>query len=250
MLTQYQTRTKQLLQNPSAPTSLYSNSDLTTWINQARGQLAGEAECIRVLGTISTSLATRNYSFSSLNLGVAATTGVRGAIHVRSIRYAVASGFQWIAPRPWEWFELYYLNNPVPDSGPPTDWSQYAQGSAGTSTGSSASGSFFINPLPDMLYTLTCDCVCYPIDLVDDTTVEALPFLWTDAVAYFAAYLALLSSQTNARRADAEAMFSYYQTFTQRARQFSNPSLLRSQYAQAADMTLTAKLGLQKSAGG
>ena len=143
-----------------------------------------------------TIVGTRNYNFSSLNLGVSATTGIQGAIHVRSIRYALASGFQWVAPRPWEWFEFYYLNNPVPSSGPPTNWAQHRQGSAGTGTGSGATGTFYLDAIPDVIYTLHCDAVCYPIPLVDDTTVEALPYLWTDAVPYFAAYLALLSSQT------------------------------------------------------
>jgi hypothetical protein len=250
LLTAYLNATRRLLQNPSsASTQLYSDADLTTYINTARGQLAGEAECIRVLATIPTILVIRNYSFASLNIGVPATTGIQGVIHVRSIRYAVASGYQWIAPRAWEWLEFYYLNNPVPDTGAPTDWAQYGQGSSGQSTGSSASGSFFLTPLPDQIYTLTCDCVCYPIALVNDATVEAIPYLWTDAVPYFAAYLALLSAQTNARRADAEAYFGYYTTFLNRARQFSNPSVLRGNYEQSVDITATNKLGLQSKGG-
>lgn len=239
-LTAYLTQTRRLLQNPAAPPGLYTDANLTDWINSARGQLAGESESIRVLGTISTVLTQRNYNFTALNLGVSATTGVQGALHVRSLRYAVASGYQWIAPRTWEWFELYYLNNPVPDSAAPTSWAEYAQGQT---------GSFFVDPLPDLIYTLTADTVCVPIPLVDDTTVEAIPYPWTDAIPYFAAYLALLSSQTNARRADAEAYFSYYQTFVQRARQFSNPSLLRGNYEQSVDLTMQSKLGLGKAAG-
>jgi hypothetical protein len=237
MLTSYQTATQQLLQNPKSPTTLYATSDLTGWINTARGQLAGEAECVRVLGTISTILNTRNYNFTSIN--VSGTAGVQGVLHVRSMRYFVASGYQWVAPRQWEWFELFDLNNPVPGSGPPREWAQYAQGQG---------GSFFVDQLPDQIYQLTLDTVCVPISLVDDTTVEAIPYPFTDAVPYFAAYLALLSAQMQSRRADAEAYFGYYQTFLQRARQFSNPSLLRSQYEQAADPTMQAKLG-QKAGG-
>ena len=226
---------------PSDPTLPAAPTDLTGWINTARSQLAGEAECVRVLGTIPTILNVRNYNFASINTGVAATTGVQGALHVRSMRYAVASGFQWVAPRAWEWFELYDLNNPVPGACPPREWAQYGQGQT---------GSLFVDLLPDQIYTLTLDCVCVPIPLVDDTTVEAIPYPFTDAVPYFSAYLALLSAQMGARRADAEAMFGYYQTFTQRARQFSNPSLLRGNYEQSADPTMQAKLGLQKQAGG
>lgn len=238
MLNTYLTRTRQLLQNPStASTQLYPDADLTGYINQARGQLAGESESVRAFGTISTVLTQRNYNFASLTF---TASGIQGALNVRSLRYAVASGFQWVAPRAWEWFEQYYLNTPVPKSGAPTSWAQYSQGQT---------GSFFVDPLPDMVYRLTTDSVCVPIPLVDDTTFEAIPFPWTDAVAYFAAYLALLSAQTQARRADAEAYFSYYQTFLGRARQFANPSLLRGNYEQSTDPTMQSKLGLGKVAG-
>lgn len=248
MLTAYQDQTRRLLQNPPAPTSLYTDANLTAWINIARGQAAGEGECIRVIGTIATTIGQRNYNFSSLNTGVAATNGVRGAIHVRRISYNVGDGQQWITPRNWEWFDLYCMNNPVPTNGPPTTWSQFGQGSAGTSTGSGSSGSFYLDPPPDLVYTLNCDCVCYPIALVDDSTVEAIPYLWTDSVPFFAAYYALLSSQTSTRQADAARMFEAYQTFMQRARQASNPSVNRYLYQQERDPTMIAKLGLQSKA--
>ncbi len=252
MLTAYLARTTQLLQNPAAPTVLYSTSDLTSYINQARGQLAGEAECVRYLGTLTTTIDQRNYNFSSISTGTASVTGVAGVIHVRSVRYAVGDGYQWVTPRAWPWFELYHLNNPVPDSGPPNDWAQYSQGGSGIGsitgigTGTMISGSLFLDPIPNLAYVLTCDAVCYPQALTADTDVEAIPYIFTDAIPYFAAYLALLSSQNNARMADAERYFGYYSTFLQRARTFSNPSVLRGQYEQAVDQTQINKLGLQQ----
>lgn len=250
MLTAYQTQTRNLLQNPSAPTTLYDTTSINSWINIARGQAAGEGECIRAIGTLDTTIGQRNYNFSSLNTGVAATTGVRGVIHVRRISYDVGDGEQWITPRNWEWFDLYCMNNPVPVNGPPTTWSQFGQGSAGTSTGSGASGSFYLDPPPDLAYTLNCDCVCYPITLALDADVEAIPYLWTDAIPFFAAYYALLSSQTSTRQADAARMFEAYTTFVQRARQASNPSVNRYLYQQERDPTMIAKLGLQSKANG
>lgn len=243
MLTAYLNRTRQLLQNPSAPTSLYSDSDLTSWINVARGQVAGESEGIRIIGTISAVVGQQSYNFSSINLGVSATTGVQGVIHVRRISYTTGGGQKWITPRAWEWFDFYHLSNTVPVNAAPTSWSQYGQGSAGTGTGSGASGSFYITP-PDSTYTLNCDCVCYPIALVNDATVEAVPYLWTDAVSYFAAYLALLSAQTGQRQADAERMLARYTEFTERARKFSNPSVNRYIYQQAGDPTQANKIGI------
>ena len=249
-LTAYETNLANLLQLPGAPTSLYPTATLDNWINIARGQLAGEGECIRSIGTISTVVGQRQYNFSSLSFGASATTGIQGAIHVRRISYNVGSGTQWIPPREWEWFDLYHLNNPVPVNGPPGVWAQYAQGAATPAAGSSASGSLYIDPPPDTVYTLNCDCVCYPILLVNDSTVEAIPYLWTDAITFFAAYYAFLSSQTGARAADAERMYGYYKEFLNRARQASNPSVNRSQYEQAPDPASINKLGVQQNARG
>ena len=250
MLATYQQNTQDLLQLPAAPTLLYPLPSLTRWINLARGQLAGESECIRYMATISTVVGQRNYNFSALNTGVAATTGISGAIHVRSITYNLGTGMSRLVPRNWTWFAQYYLNNPNPIKGAPQRWAQFGQGSAGTSTGSASSGSFYLDPPPDAIYTLNCDCVCYPLALADDTTVEAIPYLWTDAVPFFSAYYALLSSQTNARQADAERYFKIYETYVERARAASNPSVLRWQYEQAADPVQGNKIALQKAQGG
>jgi hypothetical protein len=247
VLNAYLAATQNLLQSPGAPTTLYSTANITTWVNTARGQLAGEAECVRRIATVTTTVGTRNYNFSSITIG---DTSVAGVLHVRRISYNVGTGQKWFRPRAWEWFDLFHLNNPVPVNGPPEVWSQYGQGSAPSGTGSGASGSFYLDPPPDLVYTLNCDCVCLPIALVDDTTVEALPYPWTDAVPYFAAYLALLSSQTSARVADAERMFGYYTTFMQRARQFSNPSVNRGQYEQSPDPTSMTRLGLVQKGNG
>lgn len=252
-LTLYLTRTKQLLQNPyTAATQLYSDSDLTGWINEGRGQIAGEGECIRVQGTMSTTPDLRFYPFSDINLGTSSLTGVDGAIHVRQISYAVGEGQQFVYPRNWEWFALYNLNNPVPQAGPPYEWSQYKQGAAATNSGgtpSDFSGSFYLDPPPDIAYSLTLDCVCYPIVLTDDNTTEAIPYLWTDAIPYYAAWKALLSSQTSARTQDAERMFNYYTMYMERARKAANPSVNRYLYQQSPDPTMIAKLGMQQKTG-
>jgi hypothetical protein len=193
----------------------------------------------------------RNYNFSSITLGA---SGVQGVLHVRRLMYNVASGQKFITPHQWEWFDLYHMNNPVPVNGPPANWAQYGQGGSGQGSitgigsGTMDSGSFYLDPLPDLVYTLNCDCVCYPIALASDTDVEAIPYLFTDAVPFFAAYYALLTAQMNARLADAERMFNYYQTFLQRARQASNPSVNRTIYQQADDPTRLSKLGFQKAA--
>lgn len=250
MLDAYLTQTRRLLQLPAAPVTLYSDANLTAYINTARGQLAGEAECIRKIGTVTAIINQRAYNFSAINLGVSATTGIDGAINVRRVAYIIANGQKWIPPRAWEWFDLYCLNNVVPTAGAPERWSQYGQGAAPGSTGSGNGGSLYLDPPPDIGYTLSLDCTCYPIALANDATVEAIPYLWTDAVPYFAAYYALLSSQTQARMADAMKYLEIYTQFVKRARVASNPSVGRWQYSQAQDPPQAAKLGLQRSATG
>lgn len=250
MLTAYQTRTAQLLQNPAAPTPLYATADLTSYINQARLQLAGEAVCVRSQSPVSTVAGQPQYSFSAVNLGTPATTGIQSVLNISNIRYTVGAGTLWIETRPWPWFSFYHLNNPVPQQGPPTTWSQYSQGGAGGTTGSGASGSFYIDPVPDQVYTLTCDCICLPQLLALDSDVEAIPYPWTDAVPFLAAWYALLASQTNARVADAERMYNYYETYKERARQAANPDLLRWQYSQGADIAQGPKFGIKPGAGG
>ena len=105
-------------------------------------------------------------------------------------------------------------------------------------------GSIFVDPLPDTGYVAKLDAVCYPVDLVDDTTPEAIPYPWTDAVPFFAAYYALLSSQNATRQADADRMMARYSEFVSRARRTSNASVLPMTYEQSGDPTESNKLGL------
>lgn len=241
MLNAYLTATQNLLQNPGAPSTLYSTANLTSYINTARGQLAGEGKCIRVLGSISTVAGQRNYNFSGVS--VSSVSGVAGIINIRSIQYNIAGaeGMRWINARGWTWFNFYHMNNPTPSQGAPNEWAQFGQGT---------SGSFYIDPPPDTSYTLICDATCYPVNLADDSTPEAIPYLWTDAVPYFAAYLAFLSAQSPARQNDAARMFEHFETFVQRAREYSTPDVNAYMYPQNRDPAQIAKLGLSPKSGG
>lgn len=241
MLNTYLTATQNLLQNPTALQPLYSVPTLTAFINTARGVLAGESESIRVMGTLALTVGQRAYPFTSIVLPNATTLGLAGVFNVRYVWYVVGSGQKSLRPRPWPWYAQYALNNPVPVPGAPVIWAQFAQGEA---------GSLYVDPIPDTIYSLPLDTVCVPIPLVDDTTPEAIPYPWTDAVPFFAAYLALLSSQTGTRRAEAERMLADYETWKNRARRISNPSILPGIYEQAPNPTRANQLGLGTSGGG
>lgn len=236
MLTSYLTQVQRLLQNPAAPTSLYSTSDLTTYINLARGQLAGENECLRVYASLSTVAAQQIYPFSAIN--TSSVAGVEGVFNVKQITVNVAAGAQFLHNRSFQWFNLFQISQAAPESTIPDVWAQYSQG---------INGSIYLYPIPDTIYTLNLDTVCLPIPLVDDTTVEAIPYPWTDCVPFFAAFYAYLSAQ---RRADADKMYQTYGQFAQRARGMSNSAVLRKNYPQAPDELATNRLGMPAPRGG
>ena len=251
MLTTYITDTQRLLQNP-APSAggLYSDAQITAAVNKARRHLAVKAEAIRVIGTISTVAAQRAYSLGAINIGVEATTGISGILNVRRINYAIGDGEKRLDAVSWEWFDLYYLNDPVPlgdqnDPGSrwPRQWAQYAQGGSASAELSDTSGSIYINPLPDDIYNLRCDCLCYPVPLENDDTVEALPVLFTDAVPFIAAWYVLLGAQNQARRADAEAYYKYGMDYVGVGREGANPSVNRPIFEQAPDPAQKGKAG-------
>lgn len=236
MLTSYENTTRFLLANPSASTNLYSATAVDLAINIARSQIAGEAECIRALGTLTLTAAQQVYPFSSIN--VSSVSGAAGVFNIKQITVQVGSGATYVHPRSFQWFNQYFLAQVVPETGLPSLYAQYSQG---------VNGSIYLNPVPDNAYVLNVDCVCYPENLADDTTPEAIPYPWTDCVPFFACYYLYTSAQ---RMADADRMYKQYQLYIQRARNMSNPSVLTGIYPQSQDMTLPNKLGMQPSQGG
>lgn len=235
MLTQYLTDTQNLLQNPGAPSTLYSTTSLTRWINIARGQIAGDGECVRYNASLATVIGIQSYAFSALNTGTSSVNGIQGPLNCRQILRTVTGGKTSLNNWPWEWFNQYYVAVLNVANAAPTDWAQYGQG---------VNGSLYFYPTPDAIYSLTIDTLCYPIALTDDATVDAIPYPWTDCVPYFAAYLALLSAQASARTAEADRMYARYEEFKQRARRISTSAVLPYQYEQSGMRTPPSPGGL------
>lgn len=237
MLTQYLTRTSQLLQNPAAPQTLYNDTDLVGYINEARGLLAASSECIRSQGPLTITQGAVSYLFSSIT-PVSVVQGIGVPLHVRALWQELGSGgYHYISPRGFPWFSLYELNNPAIQSqqGPPVSWSQFGQGTNGT---------ILISPAPDQSYTLNTDAVYLPIDLTTDATKEAIPLLWTDAVPFLAAWFALMASQTGARSAEADKMLQRYQEVSEIARRGATPDILPDIWEQTTSPVRQNQLGL------
>ncbi len=231
MLDAYLQRTRLLMQDQNFV--IFNEEDLINFINMARGQIAGQSECVRVLAPLNVSGGTQQYNFSSIALS---TTGVQGVLHVRQINYTVASGQKPLHVRSWPYFQQYYLGQPVPTASEPNTWSQYGQGTL---------GSLYVNLL-DADYVLTCDTVCYPANMTTDSSTEVIPYEWTDAVPYFAAYVA---AQSVGDMDKAEKWSAEYEKFVARGRGYATPAVLPHSYAQGPDMVRDNRLGLQAQRG-
>lgn len=209
---------------------VFNESDLTSFVNIARGQIAGESECIRVNATLSVDDASQQYSFDSINLGTM-TTSVLGTLNARQISYAIGSGQRVIHTRPFPYFNQYILGQTVPPAGAPSVWSQQGQG---------ANGTIWINLL-DGPYSLTLDVVGYPVPLVDNSTAEAIAYQWTDCVPWFSAYYAATVIGDKDR---AEKFYNGYSNFMARARAAATPGVLPMSFAQPQDPFAQNRLGL------
>ena len=142
--------------------------------------------------------------------------GIASALTIRQL--SVSTGgviYKSIPSQPWPWFERYYLANGVAQvGGTPMVWSQQGLGTFGT---------FAVGPPPALALYIQADCVCLPIPLADDSTAEAIPYPFTDAIQYYAAYKAYLSSQ---KTQDATTMLGRYKEFVRRAVEMSSPDVL------------------------
>jgi hypothetical protein len=280
-LTAYQQQVQRLLHDPNA--TYFSLSDITSYINEARGQIASSSQCIRILlsgGTI-TSIAINSagsgyagsltvtitgsgqqaaatgtisggavntvtltnggwgyitgttttvtaagstsgtnatfiptidqslttipgqevYQFTTANALAQTVAGVQGIIGLLSVACAWGTNAAMkptLTYRIWNEFQAYLRSYNSGMQNYPTVWSQYSYG---------VNGSIYLWPLPSTASQMDWDCYCLPIDLVDDTTAEAIPYPWTTCIKYYAAHLAYDNAQ---RKEDADRMMAMY----------------------------------------
>lgn len=124
------------------------------------------------------------YPFSAVPLG--SFPGVAEIFAVKSISFIYMNYRYSIPVFPFSVYQAYVRIYPQQYLYVPTAAAQFGQG---------VNGSLYMYPIPSTFYQMEWDCFCLPIDLEDETTVEAIPKPWTDAVPYFAAHLAFLELQ-------------------------------------------------------
>lgn len=240
MLTQYQQQTQRLLNDLAQQE--YNLTDITTYINIARGQIAASTHSVRYTGSLITSAGTATYAISTIT---GEPTGCSGPLNVRMLaRNIPGAGAVFLEYRPWEWAFAYWFANPTVASGAPSGWAVQEPGPL---------GSIYLNPKPDSIYTLSIDCVGMVSNLATDSDPEAIPYPWTDGVPYLAAYLAYLNSQ---RAADAEQMFGRWETFAAWATKQVTPTVMPDYSpggrgtAGAASRILNIGIGMPRPPGG
>ena len=242
LLSAYEAATQQLIQALTSSLPLIDKPTLDLYINQARDQVAGDGECVVAFpATLVVTPAVQSYGFSAIVLPPAAPQGIGPVLTVRQASFQIGTGPGAGAvltyPRAWPWFKLYTLDVTVPQPGPPREYAIFGQGTAGT----------LWVPFLDTVYTLNLDVVCLPIPLVDDTTPDAIPQLWDQAVPFCAAWLGMQNAQ---RQADADMMMQRYKEMMGRARGFATPQQLPGLASQAPDIVMQNRYGLSGGGGG
>lgn len=219
MLTAYLSATSRLLQNPVPDTDpLFSDEDLTAYINQARQQVAGAAECVVGASSLTLTNAVSSYrftAFTSWSTGGVVLTGIQGALAISQMAVSVGGGpSSLLEGRPWWYLQRYRINTGAAvATGTPNMWAQRGRGLSGT---------FVVNPTPNASnIAVVADSALLPVDLVDDTTAEAIPVPWQTAIPYYAAAIAYMSAQ---RGPDSQRMFNEFMKFAEIATQMSTPS--------------------------
>lgn len=200
-LSDYLTETTDLLHDSG--NQFYSSALVTRYINQARKQIAAASGCIRRIPAYGTGVsdwktvaAQEIYTFATLNaLLTVADPAILGVMRVAQVGVNWGGFIPTLQNFPWGRFNAYFRAvNTSGVQGFPSCWAQLGQGDA---------GSVYLYPIPTQAAGMLWDCRCLPVPLVDDTTLEGLPYPWTDVVQFWAASLCYRNAM---RKGDANEM--------------------------------------------
>lgn len=211
-LTAYQQTTQNYLHDPNG--TIYSLTQLNSYINQGRRYVATVTGCVRSLQIVNTVASQETYPLPNVN-----ANGVGQVIGVMGISCPWGGAMKPTLDR-YAWSRLQALcrsfSNAV--TGFPSAWAQY---------GDAVAGSVYLWPIPSQVFAVEWDCVCNVLPLASDTDPEAIPFPFTDAIPMYAAWQALIGAQ---RYADAKDMMAMYQQQIRDARAGVTPVFVPSAY--------------------
>lgn len=128
--------------------------------------------------------AQEEYPFSQFNPLILSTgTGVASILAIRSVAVSWGSMKPTLRFMAWGDFQAYLRAYNVGVQGYPRVWSQY---------GSGAGGKICLWPVPSQQAQMDLDCICLPTDLKTAADLEPIPYPWTNAVTWKAAWLAVV----------------------------------------------------------
>jgi len=173
-LSEYITEVRRLLHDASG--NFYSDSELTDYINEARGHVVQDTGCLREVQTISTVANQEVYPYSSLPEG-------NRTLDILNINVYWGNSRVPLRYLAWTDFnaQLRYWQN---YRGVPIGFSIYGQ------------KKIYLGPVPDQVYTLEIDTVMLPEPLISDNSIEDIIAPYTEPIAWYAAYKAKYKEQS------------------------------------------------------
>lgn len=176
------------------------------------------ASAIATIDAVQTVTGQEVYDFTDFTAFVQQTSGVDSIQEVLSVAVSQGTVKPVLNYAPWVSFQAYYRVNQNTIQNYPAVWSQYAKG---------VNGSIYLFPIPSGNYPMDWDCVCLPLALASDSDPEAIPYPWTEAVPYYAAYLCYQYAQ---RYEDAGKMMGEYTRLMMEASAYSTAPRIASMY--------------------
>jgi hypothetical protein len=213
MLSRYVTETQDLLNDQQG--QFFPIPTLERYINRSRRRIAAASGVLRVIPPGTLTVPNQEiYHFSGWNALVQAQMpGVKSILACRSLAIAIGGKWEQLTNGDWAitggaWKPVWrrivftdfqarfriYNRTFLGTISEPGWWTQFGEGPI---------GSIYLAPIPGQIQPMEVDLTCVPEDLLTDNDPELIPYPWTDAVAYWAATLALLQQQ---RQQDAAAM--------------------------------------------
>lgn len=175
------------------------------------------AACTAVIGNFCQTIASQEvYQYNSYNSLL--PDGAATILGVISIAVDRGGDKPVLAQKSWTELQAYCRAYNTAYLDYPSVWANYQLGE---------NGNFYLWPIPSSNYPIDLDVFCSPSPLVDDTSIDLIPYFWSESVAYYAAYLCYLYSQ---RAEDASRMFAESDRLIKEGTAFATPLMFPSFY--------------------
>lgn len=184
-LADYLSATQRLLHD--SQNIYWTQTELTSYVNSGMQRVSLDTGCVRTTQTFTLVAGTAQYNFSVLGnpqvfdvIGIWVLYGAT-RLYCRQVAFSTLITYY----QPWQG----YQSVPV------------AFARNGPST-------IAFGPVPGTAYATEWDCCVYPSPLVAPTDADPSPYPYTEAVPFYAAYLAKIAQQ---QKSEADFFFAIYQ---------------------------------------